>query len=322
MGYTPEQIYAVVADVASYDQFLPWCKKSVIVQEDLPPPFTRRSAATLHVGFSFFKESYTSDVALVPSSSICATIRGTSTLLRELHCDWFFWPLAGGLEAAGPRSVPIGAPHNDTRRLLALFFQGQKLSSAPAKGSNSSTSSSSAAHASGRHYSKSLLQRLTVQLPRKASASAHEASIDGGVGQAGGDGGGGGLVFPAASLVDFRVAFAFRNPLHNSLSSLVMDKVVSVMTSSFEARCRDVHGAPTARRMSLTDSQAMPHLARAAAMASASASGARSAPSSAASSTEKSGTQSSSGGDVAAADVSPAVSSRNGANNAEDRKPI
>jgi coenzyme Q-binding protein COQ10 len=250
MGYSSEQIYSVVADVAAYQEFLPWCKKSTVHREDLPAPQTRSKTATLHVGFAFLKESYTSDVVLVPGRTIFATIRGSSTLLKELQCNWSFYSLA-----AGDGDVSSSASSAETRHLLEQFFSDGWNSHQTVVGAAPSKKPHLAA---AEGHTKSLLQRLAVPGSRKASSSSstirhhnHRHHHSGDL-----------LLFPEAALVDFSVSFAFRNPIHNSLSSLVMSNVVSVMTSSFEARCRDLHGPPTGKRMSLTELQAMPHLLR------------------------------------------------------------
>ena len=182
MGWTREQIYMVVADVAKYQQFLPWCMASVVhthngadnlkrfhnpdegtpMNKDLhrfiqglddksPEMCATSMDATLNVGFAFLKEKYTSEVELVPCSSIIANLQGESTLLRSLQCQWAFTPTS--------------------------------------------------------------------------SLSSTE--------------------------IDFLVSFEFRNPLHKSMSSLVMNNVVNLMTSSFESRCKSLHGEPSHPRVQL-----------------------------------------------------------------------
>lgn len=161
MGWHHNDIYAVVADVAKYSQFLPWCVQSIVHSSNSTDVMkVTEMDATLSVGFSFLKEKYTSDVTLVPGQSIHARLQGDSTLLRELRCDWRFMPFT-----ADPKQVAAaGKPH------------------------------------------------------------------------------------PVASEVDFRVSFAFRNPLHTNLTSMVMSNVVTVMTKSFEERITALHGAPSVRK--------------------------------------------------------------------------
>ncbi|XP_013195916.1 coenzyme Q-binding protein COQ10 homolog A, mitochondrial [Amyelois transitella] len=60
VGYTMDQMFEVVSDVGSYYQFVPWCKRSVVLKKT--PQFLQ---ADLIVGFPPINESYTSKVTLV-----------------------------------------------------------------------------------------------------------------------------------------------------------------------------------------------------------------------------------------------------------------
>src|ERR1700745_4386486 len=59
LAYTPEQLFALVADIERYPEFLPWCLAARIKE--------RRAdliVADLIIGFRMFRERFTSRVAL------------------------------------------------------------------------------------------------------------------------------------------------------------------------------------------------------------------------------------------------------------------
>jgi coenzyme Q-binding protein COQ10 len=88
--YTPGQLFALVADVAKYPAFLPWCVAARIrshVGQDL--------VADLTIGFGPFRESFTSRVTLMPADAtgVCA-IRAEyeNGPFKFLHNRWTFSP--------------------------------------------------------------------------------------------------------------------------------------------------------------------------------------------------------------------------------------
>jgi len=92
LPYTAAQVYAVVEDVGSYKEFVPWCLTSRM----LPPDFESAGAvkAELEVGFGVFKEKYTSLISLNPPRSIEVRSADTS-VLDFLETKWQFLPIKG-----------------------------------------------------------------------------------------------------------------------------------------------------------------------------------------------------------------------------------
>ena len=89
LPYAPEQLFDLVADVASYDEFLPWVV-AVRVRSSSPT----ETVADLVVGFSAFKERFTSRVVKDRPRRICVDyIEGP---LKYLHNEWLFEPAADG----------------------------------------------------------------------------------------------------------------------------------------------------------------------------------------------------------------------------------
>ena len=89
LPYTPEQVFELVADVASYDEFLPW-----VVAVRVRSSSETETVADLVVGFSAFKERFTSRVVKDRPDKICVDyIEGP---LKYLHNEWVFEPADDG----------------------------------------------------------------------------------------------------------------------------------------------------------------------------------------------------------------------------------
>lgn len=81
--YSAAEIFAVVADVASYPEFLPWCRGARV--------YNKKEAsfdADVMIGLKLFRERFTSRVLLVEDQSIEVDyIRGP---LKRLYNHWKF----------------------------------------------------------------------------------------------------------------------------------------------------------------------------------------------------------------------------------------
>ena len=89
LPYTPEQLYALVADVEHYPEFLPWCVAARIRE--------RRAdfiSADLVIGFKMFRERFTSNVKLSPPDRIEVTY--AEGPFRYLENHWLFESVPGG----------------------------------------------------------------------------------------------------------------------------------------------------------------------------------------------------------------------------------
>ena len=83
LPYSPEQLFELVADVARYDEFLPW-----VVAVRIRSSSETETLADLIVGFNAFKERFTSRVAKERPSRICVDyVEGP---LKYLHNEWTF----------------------------------------------------------------------------------------------------------------------------------------------------------------------------------------------------------------------------------------
>ena len=89
LPYTPEQMFDLVADIARYDDFLPW-----VVAVRVRSSSDTETVADLVVGFNAFKERFTSRVTKQrPSSIVVEYIEGP---LKYLKNEWRFEPGTDG----------------------------------------------------------------------------------------------------------------------------------------------------------------------------------------------------------------------------------
>ena len=89
LPYTPEQLFALVADIERYPEFLPWCRAARIRERS--PGLV---VADLVIGFRMFRERFTSRVALDPPGRIDVTY--AEGPFRYLTNHWLFERVPGG----------------------------------------------------------------------------------------------------------------------------------------------------------------------------------------------------------------------------------
>lgn len=92
MPYTPEQMFALVADVERYPEFLPWCVATRIRSRG-ENTFT----ADLIAAFAAFREQYTSRVRLDPEGKTIV-IEYLDGPFEHLTNRWHFAELDKGCE--------------------------------------------------------------------------------------------------------------------------------------------------------------------------------------------------------------------------------
>ncbi|KAH9314437.1 hypothetical protein KI387_023064, partial [Taxus chinensis] len=85
VGYSPEQLFTIVAGVDLYEDFVPWCKRSTIVYHKSSEAFD----AELQIGFKFLVERYISHVELKKPNSV-KTTASESNLFKYLINIWEF----------------------------------------------------------------------------------------------------------------------------------------------------------------------------------------------------------------------------------------
>ena len=87
VAHSAHEMYALVADVESYPQFLPWCDRAVVSVNE-----PGRTVATLHINFHGLEKEFTTENLHQPGARI--DMRLVSGPFRSLEGTWLFIPLS------------------------------------------------------------------------------------------------------------------------------------------------------------------------------------------------------------------------------------
>ncbi|MGR3838713.1 MAG: type II toxin-antitoxin system RatA family toxin [Cognatishimia sp.] len=98
LPYTAAQMYDLVADVASYPQFLPWCSAARIRSRTLEGE-VEVMLADLVISFKVFREKFGSRVTLKPVQNSIDT-EYLDGPFKYLKSTWDFKDVEGGCEVA------------------------------------------------------------------------------------------------------------------------------------------------------------------------------------------------------------------------------
>ncbi|XP_059153526.1 coenzyme Q-binding protein COQ10 homolog B, mitochondrial-like [Physella acuta] len=90
LGYSMENMYDIVADVASYNQFIPWCTNSAVF--DVRPNGCK---ARMEIGFPPLQEKYISTIKLVRPNLVHSECT-EGKLFTQLVTVWRFSPGLSG----------------------------------------------------------------------------------------------------------------------------------------------------------------------------------------------------------------------------------
>ncbi|WP_197915940.1 type II toxin-antitoxin system RatA family toxin [Thiosulfatihalobacter marinus] len=96
LPYSADQMYALVADVASYPDFLPWCAAARI-RSSTPEGAAEVMLADLVISFKVFRERFGSRVVLYPETRHIDT-EYLDGPFKYMKSTWDFRDVAGGCE--------------------------------------------------------------------------------------------------------------------------------------------------------------------------------------------------------------------------------
>jgi coenzyme Q-binding protein COQ10 len=98
LPYTAQQMYELVADVAKYPEFLPWCS-AARVKSVTPAGQASVMEADLVISFKVFRERFTSRVVLMPEEQKIDT-EYLDGPFRYMKSNWAFRDVDGGCEVS------------------------------------------------------------------------------------------------------------------------------------------------------------------------------------------------------------------------------
>lgn len=84
--YSTEEMYALVADIPAYGEFLPWCGGARVVQQEAD-----RVVAAIDIAYKNIHKSFTTENRLVPGEKMVMNLLDGP--FRYLRGHWSFAPL-------------------------------------------------------------------------------------------------------------------------------------------------------------------------------------------------------------------------------------
>ena len=93
LWYSPEEMYALVTDVARYPEFLPWCDRAAVLSQD-----DEGVTAEVGIAFSGIHQTFTTrNTHTAPCQVDMALVKGP---FSNLDGQWTFLPVGDGSERA------------------------------------------------------------------------------------------------------------------------------------------------------------------------------------------------------------------------------
>ncbi len=115
LPYTAEQLYGLVADVAAYPKFLPWCVASRVTKTT-----AEYIEADLVIGYKMVREKFSSRVTLTPYKQI--HVEYLSGPMKYLSNYWRFEPLPDGQGCRIDFYVDFEFKNSFLQKTINIFF--------------------------------------------------------------------------------------------------------------------------------------------------------------------------------------------------------
>ena len=91
--YSPQEMYALVTDVAQYPQFLPWCDQAAVLEHD-----ENGMLAEIGISFSGVRQTFVTRNAHIPASRV--DLKLVNGPFSDLDGQWNFLPIGDGSQRA------------------------------------------------------------------------------------------------------------------------------------------------------------------------------------------------------------------------------
>ncbi|MDB5844125.1 MAG: cyclase/dehydrase [Polaromonas sp.] len=91
--YSPAEMFALVTDVVSYPQFLPWCDRASVEEES-----AQGMVAKVGISFAGIRQSFTTRNRHEPDQKV--SLKLVNGPFSRLEGDWNFLPLGDGSQRA------------------------------------------------------------------------------------------------------------------------------------------------------------------------------------------------------------------------------
>ncbi|MDO9401597.1 MAG: type II toxin-antitoxin system RatA family toxin [Polaromonas sp.] len=98
--YSAAEMFALVTDVASYPQFLPWCNQAQVVEEG-----AQGMTANIGISFAGIRQSFTTRNTHVQDRKV--SLQLVKGPFSKLDGDWEFTPLGDGSQRACKVSLAL-----------------------------------------------------------------------------------------------------------------------------------------------------------------------------------------------------------------------
>ncbi|KAA6404927.1 type II toxin-antitoxin system RatA family toxin [Candidatus Tokpelaia sp.] len=243
VGHSAQKMFALVADIESYPQFLPMCE-ALTIRSRQEKEGNTLLVADMTVGYKLIRENFTTQVYLQPAARRI-DVHYVDGPFKYLENRWQFLPLtapaAGRSEQAGEEYRPDSAILASGSRSEETLPAGEAVQGIPAI-DNIEEKKRKQQQEDSRRISvdipeitpggrKRAESEITGRQPAGAESKGRaEAAVTGRAAEA------------ETCRVDFYIDYAFKNPLLAALMGTMFDIAFRRFTAAFETRADAIYG--------------------------------------------------------------------------------